>query len=90
MSKHPSEVGESYYEHYCYACKIACKLYIYAFRIVVASFLFAVHAALPFIPVPKRFDLLSIGGQGKEFYDEGVQRDVKRQEHEATRGSREV
>ena len=90
MTEHPSKVGESYYEHYCYACKMAWKLYVYAFRVVLASFLFTVHAALPFIPIPKRFNLLAIGESGKEFHEEGVRRDAKAQEYEATRGSRKV
>ena len=85
MNEHPSEVNESYFEHYSYACKTAWKLYAYAFRLVLSSFLFTVHAALPFIPVPRGFDLISIGEVGNKFYKEGVQRDVKRQECEAGR-----
>ena len=85
MSEHPSEVGESYREHFWFAYKMSWRLYAFAFRLIVSSFLFTIHAALPFIPIPKGFDLLSVGEVGNKFYKEGVQRDAKRQECEARR-----
>ena len=85
MSEHPNGVGESYSEHFWYAYKMAWKMYGFAFRLIVASVLFTIHAAMPFISIPKPFDLLSIGEAGNKFFKEGVQRDAKRKECEARR-----
>jgi hypothetical protein len=81
--KHPAEVGETYQEHFWYAYKMAWKMYAFAFRLIIASFLFTIHAALPCFPVPKGFDLLTIGEEGRKFCILGARRDEQREEYEA-------
>ena len=85
MREHPAEVGETYQQHFWYAYKMAWKMYAFAFRLILASFLFTIHAVFPFCPVPKGFDLLTIGAMGRKFCIEGEKRNAEREKYEAGR-----
>ena len=60
-------------------------MYAFAFRLILASSLFTIHAVFPFFPVPKGFDLLTIGAMGRKFCILGAERDEQRKKYEAGR-----
>ena len=50
FTAHPQRQGITYFEHGRFALGIACRL-------LASVAAFALHAALPFVPVARRFDL---------------------------------
>jgi len=53
FTKHPNEVGETYFQHALQAIEIACKLQ-------VAFYTQLIHAALPFVPPLFNTDVCSL------------------------------
>ena len=80
--EHPSEVGETYWQHMRYALKMSCRLALYSLHLVASASVFVVHAILPCIPVCDSLNLRAQGARGKKFLEEAEIR-----EQEQRRGS---